>query len=118
MNYIDQFQKQNATIKMDEDLVKQLHKLTVEKILADEQCGVFRKTQVVVKNSQTGEISFRPPMAVAVPFQIRNLLEFVDAAHDEDVNSVLKSGIVHYELVRVHPFLDGNGRVARALDRK
>jgi len=27
----------------------------------------------------------------------------------------LKSGIVHYELVRIHPFIDGNGRVARAL---
>ena len=27
----------------------------------------------------------------------------------------MKSGIVHYELVRIHPFLDGNGRVARAL---
>jgi Fic family protein len=115
MDYIDQFKKQNSAIKIDEDLVKQLHKLTVEKILADEQCGIFRKTQVVVKNSQTGEISFRPPMAVAVPFQIRNLLEFVDVAHDEEVNPVLKSGIVHYELVRIHPFLDGNGRVARAL---
>jgi Fic family protein len=27
----------------------------------------------------------------------------------------LKSGIVHYELAKIHPFLDGNGRVARAL---
>jgi len=115
MDYIDQFKKQNSELKIDEELVKQLHQLTVEKILAPEQCGVFRKTQVVVKNSQTGEISFRPPMAVAVPFQIKNLFEFVDATRDEEVHPVLKSGIVHYELVRIHPFLDGNGRVARAL---
>jgi Fic family protein len=115
MDYIDQFKNQNSTIKIDEDLVKQLHKLTVEKLLVPEQCGVFRKTQVVVKNSASGEISFRPPMAVAVPFQIKNLFEFIDSAQDEDVNPVLKSGIVHYELVRIHPFLDGNGRVARAL---
>jgi Fic family protein len=115
MDYIDQFKDQKSKIKIDEDLVKHLHKLTVEKILADEQCGVFRKTQVVVKNSQTGEVSFRPPLAVAVPFQVKNLLEFVDNAQDEEVNPVLKSGIIHYELVRIHPFLDGNGRVARAL---
>jgi Fic family protein len=101
--------------KIDEEVIKHLHKLTVDKILAEEQCGVFRKTQVVVKNSATGEISFRPPMAVAIPFQIRNLMEFVDTAHDEEVHPVLKSGVVHYELVRIHPFLDGNGRVARAL---
>ena len=53
-------------------------------------------------------------MAVAVPFQVKNLLEFVESAADEEVHPVLKSGIVHYELVRIHPFLDGNGRVARA----
>lgn len=115
MDYIDKFKNQKSELKIDEELVKELHKLTVEKILAPEQCGVFRKTQVVVKNSQTGEISFRPPMAVAVPFQIKNLFEFVDSARDEEVHPVLKSGIIHYELVRVHPFLDGNGRVARAL---
>lgn len=115
MDYIDQFKNQSSTIKIDEELVKHLHKITVEKILPSEQCGVFRKTQVVVKNSASGEVSFRPPMAVAVPFQIKNLLEFIDSAKDEDVNPVLKSGIVHYELVRIHPFLDGNGRVARAL---
>lgn len=27
----------------------------------------------------------------------------------------MKSGVVHYELARIHPFVDGNGRVARAL---
>ncbi len=113
MDYIGSLKAQET--KIDEDVIKHLHKLTVEKILAAEQCGVFRKTQVVVKNSTTGEISFRPPMAVAISFQIKNLLEFVESAKDEDVHPVLKSGIVHYELVRIHPFLDGNGRVARAL---
>ena len=113
MDYIGSLKTQEA--KLGEVLIKQMHKLTVEKILIPEQCGVFRKTQVVVKNSNSGEISFRPPMAVAVPFQIKNLLEFIESAQDEDVHPVLKSGIVHYELVRIHPFLDGNGRVARAL---
>jgi Fic family protein len=113
IDYIGSLKVQEA--KIDEAVIKHLHTLTVEHILSPEQCGVFRKTQVVVKNSNTGEISFRPPIAVAVPFQIKNLLEFVDAARDEDVHPVLKSGIVHYELVRIHPFLDGNGRVARAL---
>jgi Fic family protein len=113
MDFIGSLKTQEG--KLNEELIKELHKLTVEKILVPEQCGVFRKTQVVVKNSNSGEISFRPPMAVAVPFQIRNLLEFVEGSKEEDVNPVLKSGIVHYELVRIHPFLDGNGRVARAL---
>ena len=49
-------------------LIKKIHAITVDKILPEAQVGYYRKTQVVVKNSQTGEVSFRPPMAVAVPF--------------------------------------------------
>ena len=113
MDYIGKLDTQNE--KIDLDVIKHIHWLTVERILVEEQCGVFRKTQVVVKNSTTGEVSFRPPLAVAVPFQLKNLLEFIESAKDEEIHSVLKSGIAHYELVRIHPFLDGNGRVARAI---
>src|SRR3990167_8970009 len=44
-----------------------IHKLTVEKILPAETAGKYRKTQVVVKNSKTGEVSFTPPKASEVP---------------------------------------------------
>lgn len=114
MDYINRFHQKDRNEEIQEDVIKELHKLTVNKMLPGEQCGVFRKTQVVVKNSQTGEISFKPPMAVAVPFQIRDLLEFINTSQDDEINPVLKSGAVHYELVKIHPFLDGNGRVARA----
>ena len=33
----------------------------------------------------------------------------------DDIHPVIKAGIAHYELVRIHPFLDGNGRVSRAI---
>ena len=72
-------------------------------------------TQVVVKNNQTGQVSFRPPEASLISPQIKDLLAFIESPKNQDIHPVLKSGIVHYELVRIHPFLDGNGRVARAL---
>lgn len=112
IDFIGKSQVRNSKEEVTEDTIRDLHKLTVEKILPHDQCGVFRKTQVVIKNSSTGEVSFRPPMAVAIPFQLKNLLEFINS--EEEIHPVLKSGIIHYELVRIHPFLDGNGRVARA----
>lgn len=114
MDYINRFHPKQKGEDITEDIIKEIHQLTVDKILPKEQCGTFRKTQVVVKNSYTGEVSFKPPMAVAIPFQIKNLLEFINNSEEDDINPVLKSGAVHYELVRIHPFLDGNGRVARA----
>jgi Fic family protein len=115
MEFIGEAQLSDSETKVNEELIKKIHKLTVNKILEPEKCGVFRKTQVVVKNSLTGEVSFKPPMAVAVPFQVKDLVLFINEPTDKDIHPVLKSGTVHYELVRIHPFIDGNGRVARAL---
>ncbi|HUD43949.1 MAG TPA: Fic family protein [Patescibacteria group bacterium] len=101
--------------KVNESLIKKLHALTVEKILSPDRCGQFRTSQVVVKNSQTGQVSFRPPQASEVEPGIKDLISFIQKTSSDDLHPVLKSGIVHYELVRIHPFVDGNGRVARAL---
>jgi Fic family protein len=46
---------------------------------------------------------------------MEELLQFINNKENIDIHPVLRSGIVHYELVRIHPFVDGNGRVARAL---
>lgn len=116
IEYIDGLQKKSAdgdSFIVSEQLLKQLHALTVDKLLSEERIGEYRKTQVVIKNSATGEVSFRPPQAVAVSYQIEDLLAFINT--QVEIHPVLKAGIVHYELVRIHPFVDGNGRVARAL---
>jgi Fic family protein len=107
--------EQEGKFKLTENIIKEMHKITTEKILEEAKCGEYRKTQVVVKNSFTGEVAFRPPMALSVQFQVRDLLDFINNTEEKDMHPVLKSAIVHYELVRIHPFVDGNGRVARAL---
>jgi len=113
MDYIGDISSQEG-LEVDEELIKKLHQITVEKILPPEKCGEFRSTQVVVKNSLTGEVSFRPPPSTAIPVDLDELLQFVNNKTSE-VHPVLKAGAIHYELVRIHPFVDGNGRVSRAL---
>jgi len=114
MEYLEGKDEQGKKI-IDEEFIKKLHRMTVEKILPPEKIGEFRKTQVVVKNSLTGEVTFTPPVAIAIPAQIQDFIEFINDTTSEDIHPVLKSGAVHYELVRIHPFVDGNGRVSRAL---
>ena len=98
---------------VDEDLVFRLHVLAVSKVLEDTSVGKYRKKEVVIRNSITGEVSFKPPLAVEVPWQMGDLMQFINT--EKEVHPVLRAGIVHYEFVRIHPFLDGNGRVGRAL---
>ena len=101
--------------EINENLILTLHKITVDKILPKEKSGEYRKAQVVVKNSKTGEVSFRPPPPNEISSQIKDLLQFIESPLAIDIHPVLRAGIVHFEFVRIHPFVDGNGRVGRAL---
>lgn len=98
-----------------EEFIKSIHKAVVDKILSPERSGEYRKTQVVIKNSLTGEVTFTPPAALAVPYQMQDFLEFINKTSDNEMHPIIKSGIAHYEFARIHPFVDGNGRVSRAL---
>ena len=113
MEFIGTAKVVDRKIPVDEELIKKLHRLTVEKILDTNTSGEYRETQVVIRHSWTGEVSFKPPLSIAVPIQIKELIDFINK--DAEIHPVLKSGIVHYEFVRIHPFVDGNGRVARCL---
>jgi len=99
--------------KIDEGTILDLHKIVIKNVLPDEEAGVWRQKEVVIRNSITGDVAFRPPKAVEVPWQMKDLVIFIQDTGD--LHPVLKGGIVHYEFVRIHPFLDGNGRVGRAL---
>lgn len=97
------------------ETILEIHKLTTEKILQDGSTGKFRMRQVVVKNTKTGEISFTPPPAVEVPYLVEDLVNWINSDEAKAMHPVIKAGIIHYELARIHPFADGNGRVARAV---
>lgn len=101
--------------RITDGTIKKLHRTVVAGILNPEQIGEFRTKQVVIRNSENGEVTFRPPTAVEVPFLIREFLYWLNKTSSDDLHPVLKAGIAHHELVRIHPFIDGNGRVARAL---
>jgi len=114
IEFIDEEAKKKIE-KITEPLIKKLHRIIVNKILAPEQMGEYRTKPVVVRNSQTGEVTFRPPPPIEVPYLMRDFLYWINQTSNDQIHPVLKAGIAHHELVRIHPFIDGNGRVARVL---
>lgn len=97
------------------ETILEMHKLTTEKILPPESSGKFRFRQVVIKNTKTGQISYTPPPAVEVPYLVEDLVSWINSEECKQLHPIIKAGIIHYELARIHPFVDGNGRVARAV---
>jgi len=103
-----------VSARYTESWLKKIHQLTIEKILEGKKSGKYREARVVVKNSQTGEVSFRPPLPLEIKVQIEEFFDWLNSDMGKDIHSILRAGITHYELARIHPFVDGNGRVARA----
>lgn len=92
----------------------QLHSLAMEKILPANELGVYRSLPVSIRGPKKGEVVGRPPLPIEVPYQMDDFWTWLEGVGKNEVHPVLLSGIVHFELVRIHPFIEGNGRVARA----
>ena len=93
-----------------------IHRMLTEDTLENSSdCGAYRNRYVVVGNRLTGEIIFRPPENEAVPGLIEVLVEWVSSDEAKELDPIVMAGIAHYEFVRIHPFVDGNGRTARVL---
>ena len=102
--------------RITEKLLLKLHKDITREVLenpANE--GSYRTVQVFVGSKITGEVVFMPPPAEKVSALMNDLLDWLNSEESIGFNPVLVAGIAHYEFVRIHPFVDGNGRTARAL---
>ncbi|MBT4124094.1 MAG: Fic family protein [Candidatus Pacebacteria bacterium] len=92
-----------------------LHSLTMKGLLEeDSHIGGFRQKQVIVQGVGAGEVVFRPPVSVEVPFLISELFSWLNDPVNVHIHPIFKAAIVHYQLVYVHPYVEGNGRTARA----
>jgi len=105
--------KNNSITEKD---ILNIHRMVTKNTLDNlEDCGVYRNRYVVVANRFTGEVFFRPPQNLEVPGLVKNLLEWINSEESKELDPIIEVGIDHYELVRIHPFVDGNGRTARVL---
>jgi len=102
-------------------LICELHRIVTEGTLDDPAAeGRFQlpgEERVVVEDVSDGSILHEPPSAEELPERLQRLCDFANGATSDDayVPPVFRSIIVHFMLAYDHPFVDGNGRVARVL---
>lgn len=71
------------------------------------------KMQVISGAIGHEKIHYEAPRADIVPQEMNKLFDYIN--NNTDTDFVIKAGIVHLWFVIIHPFEDGNGRIARAL---
>lgn len=110
MTYVLQLARSGGP-KVDEGLIKSLHFMMLKYDLAKNP-GQWRPGDIYVRSDESGKIVYQGPPSG----DVTNLLAEMLLALDKDESPVLvKAAMAHLNLVLIHPFSDGNGRMARCL---
>jgi Fic family protein len=91
-----------------------LHARMTQGLLASDRSGNWRKVQNYVVNAKR-QVIFTPPNPQDVLSRMKDLLTWLSKTRQE--HPIVKSAIFHHEFVAIHPFVDGNGRMARAVSQ-
>ena len=118
LNYRDAFQFVSNYLEgggpITETMIREIHKRLVQRVRGEEGLpGVYRAVQNFVANSQTGEVIYTPPPPGDVPDLMRQLVGWLQI--EAAIHPVLVAGIAQFQMVHIHPFVDGNGRTSRLL---
>lgn len=113
---LDDMAKSKSPISLAEIL--NLHKITIKGLIEQKKTGAFRPGDVyVLDDLGNGKemLRFKAPPAKVVPGMVEQLVEWLKQSKKDGVHPVIRAAILHLQFVTIHPFTDGNGRVARLL---
>jgi len=103
---------------LSKELVFDIHQIITDKTLSDKSAaGRFRKTnERIVVGDMYNEIFHDPPPAEQLEERMTAMCDFANSKSPPGfIHPVIRSVILHFWLAYDHPFVDGNGRAARAL---
>ncbi|MBI2196664.1 Fic family protein [Candidatus Daviesbacteria bacterium] len=109
-----------AKTKGDITLIEilKLHKAVIDGLIEQEKVGRFRPADVYVLDD-LGDgremLRFKAPPASEIKKMAEDLIAWLKASKKINVHPIIRAGILHLQFVTIHPFTDGNGRVARLL---
>ena len=109
----------NRERKLTPEFILSLHRCVVQGTLnTPDKAGVLRTEadDVRIEDERNGEIVHVPPPASSLPERLEKLCAFANGEDgDYYIHPVVRAIILHFQLAYDHPFVDGNGRIARSL---
>lgn len=120
-NYRAMLYMREMGAKLTPALVLELQRILTEGTLEDpDTAGRLQRPdeeRVVILNRDNGEVLHVPPPAEQLPARLEAMCAFANEPDDGErfIHPVVRGVLLHFWLAYDHPFVDGNGRTARAL---
>jgi Fic family protein len=99
----------SSDIEINERTIKEIHALILHGI-NKEQAGKYRDVPVMIVGSK-----HTPPQPYLIMSQMEQFMRDYQEMQSQNEHPVLIAAFLHDELVKIHPFIDGNGRTSRLL---
>jgi Fic family protein len=93
--------------KIDSVSFRQLRRIVMKDLLDDPDSGCYRKEEVAISGAK-----HQPPIFLDVPDLITRILSDVHLVNSS-FHPLQQAAWAHWAIARIHPFKDGNGRIAR-----
>lgn len=103
---------EDPTVTCDEGIIRGLHYFIMNHDLAKNP-GRWRRGRVFVRQEEGGDVVYHGPEPRLIPALMAELVASINAA--SDLPLMVRAAIAHLNMSGIHPFLDGNGRLARAI---
>jgi Fic family protein len=104
---------------LNEKMILELHKsMTVDTLDKADECGRFRTLddEPIHVRDADGQILYEPPSPEKIPDMMNILYDYANSTDEKEyTHPIIKAINLHFYLSYIHPFMDGNGRTARAL---
>lgn len=98
--------------KIDSSNILALHKIVMNNLIDYENLGRFRRNMEAIFNS-AGIAIYMPPPPRLIPGLIDKLVKYLESPKEKLIPVMAVNA--HYIFEKIHPFLDGSGRVGRLL---
>lgn len=112
MTYVLQLAK-DPNFSMNEGYLRSLHFMMLQYDLSKHP-GNWRPGPISVRDGEKEVSVYEAPPANLIPELIQELVSYLQSQQDKD-HVLIKAAMAHLNLVMIHPFSDGNGRMARCL---
>lgn len=90
--------------------------IDIHGIIEPNKGGIRKLPGTVLKNEATGEVIYTPPSGKGeIIAYLDNLERYINNDYD-DIDSLVKLAVIHYQFECIHPFYDGNGRTGRIIN--
>jgi Fic family protein len=113
MTYVQQLAS-DPDFHLDESLLRSLHFMMIGHELTKSP-GSYRRGPIFVRDEDADETVYEGPEADRVPLLMRELVERTSTDLACETPMFVVAAMAHLNLVMIHPFRDGNGRMARCL---